>query len=55
MLLVPVRLDVLLPRIPWMNYAIIAITTVITFLWWFSFPEPVQEMFVLRSWSEPWC
>ena len=54
MLLLPVRLDVLLPRTPWMNFAIIAITTIVTFLWWFVFPEKIQEMFVLQSWSEPW-
>lgn len=53
MLLVPVRLDVLFPRIPWINYAIIAITTIVTFLWWLSFPEELQKMFVLQSWSEP--
>ncbi|WDE96286.1 rhomboid family intramembrane serine protease [Lentisphaera profundi] len=53
MLLVPVRLDVLFPRVPWMNYAIIAITTIVTFTWWLYMPENVKELFIMRSWSEP--
>ena len=34
MLLVPIRLDVLFPRLPIMNYFIIGITTLVTFWAW---------------------
>ena len=60
MLLLPVRLDVLFPRLPIMNYGIIIVTTIVTFAAWFQGDWETAwhevawvDMLMLHSWSSP--
>ena len=60
MLLLPIRLDVLFPRLPVMNYVIIAITTLVTVAAWSNgywddswYFEPWVNALILQDWSAP--
>ena len=60
MLLLPIRLDVLFPRLPVMNYVIIAVTTLVTFAAWANgywdgrwLEEPWVYALLLKDWSSP--